>query len=93
MRRHYSAGEQPSHSNGMSAMRPKSATLPAGWSIEVDNTGRTFYFNTETRVSSWRPPSTSSQSENDDVCLVYNYYTIVHNSVQSPFEAPRLTEI
>ena len=71
MKRHYSTGEQSSNSNGMSGMRPKSATLPAGWSIEVDNeSGRTFYYNNQTNKSTWRPPSTSSQSQNDDVCLL-----------------------
>jgi hypothetical protein len=74
MRRHYSTGEQQSHSNGVrkaGAYRPKSATLPSGWSIEVDNeSGRTFYFNNVTNESTWRPPSTCSTSSDSqsDVC-------------------------
>ncbi len=79
-RRHYSTGEHPSQSNGVKPtgfFRPKSATLPSGWSIEVDNeSGRTFYFNNETQESTWRPPSTCSTSSESqsDVCLL-----ILHN--------------
>ena len=76
MKRHYSAREQQSNSNGLKkagANRPKSATLPSGWSVEVDReSGRTFYFNNETNESTWRPPSTSSTNSDSqsDVCLL-----------------------
>jgi hypothetical protein len=76
MRRHYSTGDQQSHSNGEMTtrpFRPKSATLPSCWSIEVDSeSGRTFYFNNETNESTWRPPSTCSTSSESqsDVCLL-----------------------
>ncbi|XP_028396137.1 rho GTPase-activating protein 15-like isoform X2 [Dendronephthya gigantea] len=72
MRRHYSTGEDCNQANEKAKSeryRPKSATLPAGWSMEVDNeSGRTFYFNNKTNESTWRPPSTSStgsESQND----------------------------
>lgn len=82
MRRHYSTGEQPNHSNGVPAMRPKSATLPAGWSTEVDNeSGQTFYYNNQTNKSTWRPPSTSSQSQNDNVCLLILFNQLVKTFV------------
>ena len=80
MKRHYSVGEQQSDSNGLKkagAHRPKSATLPSGWSVEVDReSGKTFYFNNETNESTWRPPSTSSTNSGSqsDVCLL-----ILHN--------------
>ena len=76
MRRHNSTQEHQSHSNGVATfgkVRPKSATLPAGWSMEFDGeSGRTFYFNNETNESTWRPPSTcstSSESQQADVSL------------------------
>ena len=75
MRRRSSTGEDRNQTNGMAKserFRPKSSTLPAGWSVEVDSqSGRTFYFNNETNESTWRSPSTSSTGSDsqNDVCL------------------------
>ena len=75
MRRHYSTGEKHSKANGDTTSkncRPKSATLPAGWSIEVDSeSGRTFYFNNETNQSTWKPPSTDNtdMESHKNVCF------------------------
>jgi len=67
--------------------------LPSGWEMQVDpNTGRSFYVNHETLVTSWTPPVESplpsgwSQERDGEGRLFF----INHNTHETQWEDPRL---